>query len=391
MKIDTNNINHNKNVDMEKTQYGNLRTKETARNAAFMGGISVDISGTVTDNAAYGMGELKSSTEVMQDAGQKDIALQRKYMAVMSNSMSAEDSAKLWEEGHSLTDTDIETQVTSLDKLKARLAQNGTVIAGYNDDLTDDQIKEIAGGDIAAQQLRDVFARNDLPLNEENIRGIAEAADTAGKIGGLSDEVKKYMVINGLEPTIANLYKAEYSAGAGTGRQARGYYQDSTDGYYAKKADSFDMEQIRGQVEGIITRTGLLVNETTMSEAEWIIKSGIPITKQTLGALDRLNSLSLPLSSENIIDISAVAINDGRTPVNAVIDKTEPDHMTAARIMDETAAITDEAVNMAAASGKEMNIRNMYELSQDINSAGEAGTLQQLLMIRWICQAWIRR
>ena len=167
MKIDTNNINHNKNVDMEKTQYGNLRTKETARNAAFMGGISVDISGTVTDNAAYGMGELKSSAEVMQDAGQKDIALQRKYMAVMSNSMSAEDSAKLWEEGHSLTDTDIETQVTSLDKLKARLAQNGTVIAGYNDDLTDDQIKEIAGGDIAAQQLRDVFARNDLPLNEE--------------------------------------------------------------------------------------------------------------------------------------------------------------------------------------------------------------------------------
>lgn len=374
MKIDTNNINHNKNVDMEKTQYGNLRTKETARNAAFMGGISVDISGTVTDNAAYGMGELKSSAEVMQDAGQKDIALQRKYMAVMSNSMSAEDSAKLWEEGHSLTDTDIETQVTSLDKLKARLAQNGTVIAGYNDDLTDDQIKEIAGGDIAAQQLRDVFARNDLPLNEENIRGIAEAADTAGKIGGLSDEVKKYMVINGLEPTIANLYKAEYSAGAGTGRQARGYYQDSTDGYYARKADSFDMDQIRGQVEGIITRTGLLVNETTMSEAEWIIKSGIPITEQTLGALDRLNSLSLPLSSEIIIDISAVAINDGRTPVNAVIDKTESDHMTAARIMDETAAITDEAVNMVAASGKEMNIRNMYELSQDINSAGEAGT-----------------
>ncbi|MCR5604644.1 MAG: DUF6240 domain-containing protein [Lachnospiraceae bacterium] len=370
MKIDTNNINHNKNVDMEKTQYGNLRTKETAKSAAFMGGISVDISGTVTDNAAYGMGELKSSAEVMQDAGQKDIALQRKYMAVMSNSMSAEDSAKLWEEGHSLTDTDVETQVTSLDKLKAKLAQNGTVIAGYNDDLTDDQINEIAGGDIAAQQLRDVFARNDLPLNEENVRGIAEAADTAGKIGGLSDEVKKYMVINGLEPTIANLYKAEYSAGAGTGRQARGYYQDSTDGYYAKKADSFDMEQIRGQVEGIIKRSGLPVNETTLSEAEWIIKSGIPITEQTLGALDRLNSLTLPLSSESIIDISAIAINDGRTPVNAVIDKTEPDHVTASRIMDETAAITDAGVDMTIASDKEMTIRNMYDASQDINSSG---------------------
>ena len=183
MKIDPNNINHNKNVDMEKTQYGNLRTKETARSAALMGGISVDISGTVTDNAAYGMGELKSAAEVMQDAGQKDIALQRKYMAVMSNSMSAEDSAQLWEEGHSLADTDIETQVTSLDKLKAKLAQSGTVIAGYNDDLTDDQINEIAGGDIAAQQLRDVFARTDLPVNEENVRGVAEAASAAASFG----------------------------------------------------------------------------------------------------------------------------------------------------------------------------------------------------------------
>ena len=93
MKIDTNHLNHNKNVDMDKTAYGNSYQKNTARIAG-MGGISLDISGTVTDNAAYGMGELKSAEDVMQDAGQKDIALQRNYMAVMSNSMSAEDYKK---------------------------------------------------------------------------------------------------------------------------------------------------------------------------------------------------------------------------------------------------------------------------------------------------------
>ena len=55
MKIDTNHLNHNKNVDMEKTAYGNSYQKNVARTAAGMGGISLDISGTVTDNAAYGM------------------------------------------------------------------------------------------------------------------------------------------------------------------------------------------------------------------------------------------------------------------------------------------------------------------------------------------------
>ena len=145
MKIE-NSLHHDRNVDMEKTSYSNSYQKGPARIADPVGGFTLDISGTVTDNAAYGMGELKSAEEVMQDAGHKDIALQRNYMAVMSNSMSAEDYAKLQEEGISATDSDIETHVTSLDKMKAKLAQSGTIIAGYNDDLTNDQISAIAGG-----------------------------------------------------------------------------------------------------------------------------------------------------------------------------------------------------------------------------------------------------
>ncbi len=372
MKIDA-NLNHDRNVDMEKTTYSNSYRKDAARIADPVGGFTLDISGTVTDNAAYGMGELKSAEEVMQDAGHKDIALQRNYMAVMSNSMSAEDYAKLEEEGISATDSDIETHVTSLDKIKAKLAQSGTIIAGYNDDLTNDQISAIAGGDIAAEQLREVFSKNDLPLNEENIKGVSDAARKAAGITSLSDDVKKYMIVNGLEPTIANIYKAEHSAGTGNGRQARGYYMDSTDGYYAKKADVFDMEQIRGQVEGIINRAGLFVNDETMAEAEWIIKSGLPITEKAMGLLDRLNNLELPLSGEDIADISAVAINDGKSPVNSSIDKEEPDHVTAVRIIDRVSNITNEAVDKVISAGKELNIKNLYEESVNENgkSAGE--------------------
>lgn len=363
MKIDTNNYHHERNVDMEKISYGNSYQKGSARIAGEMGGYTLDISGTVTDNAAYGMGELKSAEDVMQDAGQKDIALQRNYMAVMSNSMSAEDYKKMQEEGISAVDTDIETHVSSLDKLKAKLAQSGTIIKGYNDDLTNDQITAIAGGDIAAEQLKEVFSENDLPVNEDNVRSVADAVLKAADIGTLSDDVRKYLVINSLEPTIANLYKAEHSAGVSNGRQAKGYFQDNTDGYYAKKADVIDMEQIRGQVEGIITRAGLEVSDETMAEAEWIIKNGLPITEKTIGALDRLNNLSLPLSDKDIVNISAIALSDGKLPVNGAVDKAEPDHVTAVRLQEQINSITGEAVDKVAASGKEYNIKNLYEAS----------------------------
>ncbi|MCR4807350.1 MAG: DUF6240 domain-containing protein, partial [Lachnospiraceae bacterium] len=364
MKID-NNLHHDRNVDMEKISYSNSYQKGPARIADKVGGFTLDISGTVTDNAAYGMGELKSADEVMQDAGQKDIALQRNYMAVMSNSMSAEDYKKIQEEGISVTDSDIETHVTSLDKIKAKLAESGTVIAGYNDDLTDDQINALAGGNIEAWQLREAFNKSDLPITTENVKGVLDAAGQAEGIKGLTEDVKKYMVANNIEPTIANLYKAGYSAGMSNGRQARGYYMDSTDGYYAKKADVFDMEQIRGQVEGIINKAGLEVNDETMAEAEWIIKSGLPITERTIGTLNRLDNLTLPLEKEDVIRLSTIAISEGKKPVDGPIDKEMTDAVTAAGIREKVDAISDEAIDRVALSGREINIRNLYEESQD--------------------------
>lgn len=77
----------------------------------------------------------------------------------MSNSMSAEDFAKLQEDGYSITDTSVETQVTSLDKIKLKLAEAGVIIAGYNDDLSNEQIDAITGSIASAEQIKKVFLK----------------------------------------------------------------------------------------------------------------------------------------------------------------------------------------------------------------------------------------
>lgn len=53
----------------------------------------------------------------------------------------------------------------------------------------------------------------DLPATEQNVSETEEALEMAENLEPLSDGAKKYILDNGLDATIDNLYKAEYSAG----------------------------------------------------------------------------------------------------------------------------------------------------------------------------------
>ncbi len=107
MKITFDNNNTNQNVDkVTTTPYRDTRTEKTAQAGAF----ALDISGTVMDNTAY-KGQGKTAEEVMQDAGQTDVAVQRDYMTVMSNTMSEEDYNRMMKDGCQVGDMDIEEEI----------------------------------------------------------------------------------------------------------------------------------------------------------------------------------------------------------------------------------------------------------------------------------------
>ena len=95
MKITFDHAYTNQNVDKVTTSYQGTRTG-TERPT---GGYALDISGTVMDNNAY-KGHGMTAEEVMQAAGQIDLAVQREFMTVMSNFVSKEDYNKMMEEGY---------------------------------------------------------------------------------------------------------------------------------------------------------------------------------------------------------------------------------------------------------------------------------------------------
>ncbi len=369
MKITFDNNNTNQNVDkVTTTPYRDTRTEKTSQAGAF----ALDISGTVMDNTAY-KGQGKTAEEVMQDAGQTDVAVQRDYMTVMSNTMSEEDYSRMMEDGCQVGDLDIEEVVTIVDKIKAELIKGGTQVIGYTDQIDADTLREITGSEAFARELSRQFEKHDIPLTEENVRNAKKAYDKATELRELTDGAAKYMVENQMEPTIDNLYRAGYSSTADGSRQGRGYYADSA-GYYARKAEDFNWQQLRPQMERVLEEAGLEVNDKTMEDARWLIEKGIPLTPESVAAFYRLDTLTLPQDEKQILSAVASAIADGRGAGAANLADGRSNLEKAAEYIERFDRIPDEAVDQTVSAGKEVTLVNLEKTAEGIEANGSTAS-----------------
>ncbi len=302
------------NVDKVTTAY---QTASRAPERA-AGGYALDISGKVTDNAAYGLYEShgvhgRTAEEVMQAAGEQDVTLYRNYMTVMSNSMSDEDFAKLQEEGYQPSQMDIEDTVTILDTIKAELIKAGVTITGYTDSVDMEQLAEITGSMAYARQLSQAFAREDVPLTRETVTAAMEAFQRGTELTDVSDGAAKYMVANRMEPDIDSLYLAEHAGAADADRQGRGYYAEEISGYFTQKAGAPDTEKLREQIEKVIEKAGYEVNEQTLRDGGWLVEKGVPLTEETFRAFEELREVKLPASQEALFEAIAGALAEGKS------------------------------------------------------------------------------
>ncbi len=372
MKLDLfDNTNQNIKAANESSNMHKASSKEAAvRMAEMTAGYSLDINGQGMDNAAYGKEDLKSSKDIMLEASQNDVQLNRNYMAVMSNSLSDEDFAELMKEGGKPSDMPLENVVTNLDKIKVKLAESGTVIKGYNDDLNIKELAAITDDAALTNKIKDVLKDNDLPVTDENIDGIKTAINEVRNIPEISDEMSKYMITNQMEPTVSNLYVAQFSAGNDQGYKSHGYYQDTTSGYYAKKADDINWDQIKDQVTKIIDEAGIEDKEKAIENAKWALEEGIPLTADTLRRMENLNKVDL--SKENTDNIKAIinAVSDGHRPEMANLADTDSVTDKVKRLYDSVDEIKDKRIReeIRLAMSVEANIRLARKnMSIDVN------------------------
>lgn len=353
------------NVDRVTTGY---RTAASGRGRT-TGGYALDISGTVTDNTAYGLQDNyggrnvhgRTAEEVMQAAGNEDITLYRNYMAVMSNSMSDEDFARMLKEGYNPMDMDIETAVTIVDTIKAELIKGGVDIAGYTDNLDMDTLAQITGSPAFAEQLVKAFAAEDIPATEENVAQAMEAFERGMELTEMSEGTVKYMVTNEKAPDIDSLYMAQHAGAACADRQGRGYFMDEMPGYYAKKAADTDVSKLQEQMGKVIEKAGFPVTEETLSDAGWLIEKGIPLTEKNIQLLEELKTVALPAAEEDLFEAIAGSIAEGKTAGEANLVDRKSVYRKAA---DCIAAYDKRYQEMLSAEPTAENIRARRQLEE---------------------------
>ncbi|MCD8037582.1 MAG: DUF6240 domain-containing protein [Lachnospiraceae bacterium] len=362
-------------------------TYKASAEEVWSSGYKLDIADKVMDNEAYGHG--LTADEIMQQAANTNVSVQKDFMIVMSNSVSGEDLQKMQEEGFNPTSTDVETYVNIVDKIKVSLAQAGVEVTGYTDDLDVDKIEEITGSRLTAEtlakDLSQMLSQADIPVTDENARELAEAVTEASQITGLSDEAVKYLVLNQKEPTIENLYKAQF-VGTGVMQQPQGYYSEGIAGgsYYAKKADSISWDNLTNRIELVVSQAGLDTDEATKSEAvenaKWLVESGIELNAENLTRVSDLKSLSFPMELPDLEELCVTALENGKNPQSALMTGEASVAQQARELVEAVNNISDEAVHAVVEAEARLNIKNLSEAQKNIGTqqqpSGEASLLE---------------
>ena len=302
----------------------------------------VDISGRDKDISSFGISELKSFDEVREKASIKDVSLENNALAVMSNSMSGEDFAKAIKDGFSPEDMTPEETVTNLDKIKATLVKSGVNIPGYTDDLSTEKIEQIAGSSAYAGAIESALRENQLPIDKENVKEIADVLKLSESTSEPQDDAKKYMINNDLEPTVNNFYIANHSSSETASATRAGFYKDAT-GYVGKNPTDVNMDELKPQVEKIITEAGFEVNDKTLLDAKWLIEKDIPLTGENLEKLQDINSVNFPLEKDVVAKSAATAIADGTEVKEAPLTKLESYATMAGNFVKDLSAKIEQA------------------------------------------------
>ncbi len=257
----------------------------------------------------------KSLMELQQDAGNANVALQQDYMTLLSHTMSQEDYAKACEDGFDPKELDQDTAVTIVDKIKAELVRSGQQIAGYTDDIDMDTLAAAVGSDTLARSIEEQFRSADIPLTQENINELKNAWDMAASLKEPEEGAVGYLVDNGLEPEIWNLYVAENSG--------------------AKVQNNDVPQELQEQMDKIITDAGLTVNDENRQKAQWLVSAGLPLTADTLQQLAELDGISYPVTEDAFAQAAAVAIAEGKSPMYANLGRQDTIYEKADRMLQD--------------------------------------------------------
>lgn len=281
-----------------------------------------------------------------------------------SERMTEEDYKDLIEEGITLEEYTIEQLERALIRIKAQRMINAESIEQQKQKLDERNmaLKSLASLPGVSKRITQKLIEADLPITEANIARISKALDMAGAVLNLSDKGIHYIIKNELEPTIENLYKAQYS---GT------YYQ-----YQQVSTDTWN--SLLPQASEIISNAGMEINEENLNSAKWLVDHKLPLTVNSLWAYGDLDLIKNNTGEEEILNKVIHAFINGNAPESANLSRIDTKRIDAINHLLDN--ISDEALQLAVNTKESIdfiNCRDLKEAWQKIQQSTEQVEVKQ--------------
>ena len=207
----------------------------------------------------------------------------------------------------------------------------------------------------------------DIPVTEDNITALVKTIAQGMEIGELSEDALKYLLLNQKAPTVDNVYVAQFSS-TDSLQQAKGYYSDYAQGYYAKKADTINWDALQSGIDSVIRQSGLENTEDVQKNARWLVESGIELTPQNLSYLSDLSQLQLPMDAQQLLDMTVTAMSNGKQPGKALMTGEQPVWQQAKELVEQADSISDEAIHDTIEAGETLNFKNLSAAQKEIDA-----------------------
>ena len=389
MRIDFNQL-QTKNIEEPKASAAGVQGGSSKGSAA-SGGVYLNGVMSPTDGILFGhsadnilsndRSKKRSITEQAEQADLIGVDKQMDQMLIVAQTMSPEDAKRLADEGYDMSEMDPADAVNSLDRMKIRLAEAGVNVAGYTDTVSSDKVAEVTGQnvdsarlaadssitagtdrsgqipeygeeaffpeDVSGEEIAQTLTDYDLPATKDNIASVREAVDMASQLKDVTENTRLFLASEGMEPTIANVFKAEFSSGNNlTGRNAR-YVSDDL-GYVSRSGDvearDTADEGLDRQIDDIIAEAGYEPDSGLRQDALDMINTGVPLTPGTLQIYEDSSRINIRPTKKEILN----AIAGGGSGKNAYLI-SDYKSIKAERITKEA------ALSMAS----ETNLRNL--------------------------------
>lgn len=279
-------------------------------------------------------------------------------MEKISSTITGRDYDDLENEGISVNKKNIEGLSKAIDRIKSNRDNLEESINSQIEkfkkqkyDIIKQSIKNISSD--LTNTIIDKLDNSNLPVTDNNILKIANSMQLILSETKMTDKSIIYLLKNEQQPTIKNIYKANYS----------GQFLKET------KLSENTWNELLGQVSDIIEKSNIEVNEESLNIARKLIENDIPLTENIIKDYNSMKIIKDNLNQETVLDSIIDAMKENINSENANLDNSIK--YTIQNIIDDLENITGNTIEKAVIISKSQDIDLSINLLTQIQNNSE--------------------